>query len=585
MDSKNDSIDLVRAALGLDPCDLAIKNICLLNVFSGSMKVSTIGIKHGRVVSINSPEDIESSEVFDGEGLYAIPGFIDSHIHIDSTLLTPVNLANLIVPFGTTTVLADPMEIANVAGLRGIEALLGNIQHLPFHIFLEIPSRVPSAPGLETTGGCIGLDDVRSMLEWDLTVSLGELDPSKVLGLQKEYFAKVSSAHSHRMIVNGHAAGLKGRDLAAYACVGIADDHECLHFEELLDRIELGMAVMVREGSTERNLDELIQGVVHNSLDTRFLMMCSDDKHPDDIIKEGHIDYMVNRAISLGLLPLQAIQMATLNPATHFRIDDTLGCIAPGRWADIILTKDIYEIQPEYVFVAGNLVAKDGHLTNPLPPSEYPEWLRNTIRVTSGTRPQDFYIKRNGSTCLVHVIEVSEDQIVNRQSCAELPVIGQRVKADIEQDVLRIAVVERYDKNGNIGQAFIRGFGMKEGAISSSIAHDHHNIVIVGVDEESMATCVRATMEMQGGFVIAQKNEVLHQLPLPLGGLLSDQSAVQVGRHLEQLNKCVKTMGCKLASPFMTLSFVSLPTVPDLGLTDMGLIDVRSHKIISAFKD
>ncbi|MEJ5202564.1 MAG: adenine deaminase [Anaerolineales bacterium] len=573
-------IELVEAALGYLPFDAVIDNVKVVNVYTGNILDGAIGIKNGRVVTFRAPKNAESMQYMDGKGKYAIPGLIDTHVHIDSTLLTPHGMAELVVPHGTTAVFADPMEISNVAGYAGMEALLLGSEQLSFHIYLEVSSRVPTAPGLETTGGELRLEEVRRILRWKEAVSLGELDPSKILGLHPEYFAKVEAALGLGKIANGHAIGLSGERLIAYACGGLMDDHECVTFEEAITRNELGMAVLVREGSTERNLETLIRGAVAHKIDTRHWMMCTDDKHPNEMLSEGHIDYMVNKAISLGMSPIQAIQMATLNAAAHFRLDHELGSIAPGRWADIILTESLQSIQPVQVFFKGQLVAENGTLTSRPPAVVYPHWLRHTVELTRGKQAADYRLPASSNAVSVHVIQIFPDQIINRRESARLPVDDGTICTDPQKDVIKLAVVERYGKNGNIGMTFVRGFGLKQGAISSTVSHDHHNLVIAGVDDESMATCARATEEMQGGLVVARGQEVLGRLPLPLGGLFSDEPPKRVIEMLEEINAIAHSLGCMLPAPFMTLSFISLPTVPELGLTDKGLVDVLNHTII-----
>ena len=574
---------LVETALGRHPYDLIVQNVQVVNVYSGEVTAGAIGIKHGRVVTIAASEDAQALQTFDGQGLYALPGFIDSHIHVDSTLVTPESLAELIIPAGTTTLLADPMEIANVAGFKGIEALLQAAATLPYHIFIEVSSRVPTAPGLETTGGELNLKDVKRILEWPTCISLGELDPSKVLGLGDEYFSKIQAAYALNKIANGHGAGLDGDRLVAYACAGLADDHECVTYQEALDRLRLGMPVLVREGSTERNLQALIAGVLADARDTRHWMFCTDDKHPDDIRNEGHIDCMINDAIQAGLPPMQAIQMATINAALHFRLEQEIGSLSPGRWADIVLVERLERIEPRFVFFKGRIIAQEGQLLEPVPLSSYPDWLRHSVKVLRGDKAEHFVLPAEGESATVRVVELYPDQIINDEGQAELPVVKGNIMSDIETDTLKVAVVERYGKNGNIGIAFVRGFGLKQGAISSSVAHDHHNIIVVGTNEADMAACVRATEAMQGGLVATVGTKVLAQLPLPLGGLLSEEPVDDVIEQLEQLNSIVaELMGCRLSGPFMTLSFLSLPTVPEFGLTDMGLVRVRDHKLISS---
>lgn len=574
--------NMIKAVLNHEPLDLLIKNVQVVDVYTGRITPGTLGIKDGRIVHPNA-SGFSAKETFDGRGCYAMPGFIDSHVHLDSTLLTPENLAEMIVPHGTTVMLADPMEIANVAGIEGLKALLLGADQVPYHILLEVCSRVPTAPGLETTGGELGLAEVQEILGWQNSISLGELDPSKVLGLREEYLGKVEAAHALNKIANGHAAGLEGDELVAYACGGLADDHECVDYEDAIARLKLGLSVLVREGSTERNLDLILGKAMEEGLTTRHFMFCTDDKHPDDIQAEGHIDYMVNRAIALGVPPVEAIQMASLNTAQHFRMEDRLGSLTPGRWADVILSKSLEHIIPVEVFVRGQHVASQGKLTQPIPAIQYPEWVRHTVKLTRGRQAQDFILKADGDQADVWVIELYPDQIINRPGKAALPVVNSAVQTDPAQDLLKLAVVERYGKNGNVGVTFVRGFGMQNGAIASSVSHDHHNIVTAGTNDADMAACAAAIEEMQGGLAIAANGKVLGRLPLPIGGLMSEKPAAEVIRTLEEMTAIYHELGGTLPAPFMTISFISLPTVPELGLTDKGLVNVRQHALISPF--
>ncbi|MBN1267875.1 MAG: adenine deaminase [Anaerolineales bacterium] len=577
-------LSLVRAAMGQEPFDLIIRNVKVLNVVSGELLPGVLGIKHGRIVTTQAAKDAETKNEYDGGGRFAVPGLIDTHVHVDSTLVTPEGLAELIVPAGTTCLLADPMEIANVAGIEGLKALLQAAEDLPYHIFVEVSSRVPTAPGLETTGGVLGLEEVKELLAWPQSVSLGELDPSKVLGLREEYFAKIQAAWELNKIANGHAIGLEGAGLDAYACAGLADDHECVTFEEARDRVRRGLAVLIREGSTERNLEALIKGLVKHGSELASWMFCTDDKHPDDIKREGHIDWMVRQAVALGLEPLHAVQLATINAARHFRLEQEIGSLTPGRWADIILVSDLNDFQPQEVFFKGKLVANKGRLLEKVPVSSYPDWLRHTVKVGRGRQGDHFALHSKGDSAEVRVIELFPDQIINREGRASLPVVDGCVQNDVANDVLKLSVVERHGKTGTIGTAFVHGFGLKQGALASSVSHDHHNIVIVGTNDDDMAACVRAVEETQGGMVAVLDGELLGRVELPLGGLLSEKPVDKVISELERLNESVRgQLGGVLPAPMMTLSFISLPTVPELGLTDLGLVDVLGHKLISVF--
>ncbi len=576
-------VELIEAASGKREYDLIIRDVQVVNVHSGEIKAGAIGIYGGLIVSAYVGDEAQAKREFDGKNRFALPGFIDTHVHIDSTLLTPGALAALITPCGTTAAFADPMEIANVAGMRGVKEFVQSAAELPYHFYMEVPARVPSAPGLETTGGELGLMETREMLGWESAISLGEIDPSKIIEPKPEYLEKVLHAQAVGKIVNGHAAGLSPEELAIYSSAGIADDHECITYEEAKARLSLGMSVLVREGSTERNLEALVAGLVRENADTQHWMMCTDDKHPDDIAREGHIDFMVRKAISGGLDPMRAIQMATINAAEHFRIGHVLGSLAPGRWADVILAKDLHDLRAESVFYKGELVAEKGELTVEITPYPFPGWLRDTVKIRRGRSATDYRLAADAGKVNGRVIHIHPDQIINEGKTEILEVIGGSIQAAPARDICKLAVVERYGKNGNIGITFVSGFGLMAGAMASSVSHDHHNIVVVGADDVSMASCTRAIERLHGGLVACRGDEVLAELPLPIGGLLSDREAESVIHDLEKMNEAARSLGCTLPAPFMTLSFISLPTVPELGLTDMGLIDVREHKIIPPF--
>ena len=575
----------IHAALGNRPLDLLLRNVKLVDVYCQAVVATDIGIAGDRIVSVlpgfNRPA---ARRTVDAGGRYALPGFIDAHIHIESALLTPDRLAEVVVPTGTTTLLVDPMEVANVAGYDGLVEFLRALPALPYRIFVQVSSRVPTAPGMETTGGELGPREVRRAMAWPASVSLGELDPSKVLGVQATYLRKILAAHARGKIANGHAAGLSGQQLEAYAAARLADDHECVTLDEVKERLALGLAVIIREGSSERNLRDLVAGIVREKLPTRHMLFCVDDKFSADLAREGHIDYNVNQAIQLGLDPIQAIQMASLNAAEHFRLDDRLGALVPGRWADLILADSLDLIVPAQVYVGGRLVAEAGRLVVDVPAVRYAGWLRNTVRARRGTRAAHFNLPAAGSRVCVRVIEIVPDQIINHLVEAELPVVDGCLQADPAQDVLKIAVVERHGKNGNLAVAFARGFGLQRRAIASSVAHDHHNIVVLGANDDDMAACVRALVKMRGGFVAVEQGQTLAALPLPIAGLMSDRPAVEVNAALDALNAAAQQLGSRLNSPFMTLSFVSLPSIPEAGLTDLGLVDVRARRFLPVIK-
>ncbi|MDL2214422.1 adenine deaminase [Clostridia bacterium OttesenSCG-928-O13] len=576
---------LIRAGLKKEECDIALCNVKLVNVFSREVYPTTIYIKGKRVVSICPDADLPCRTRVDCGGQYALPGFIDSHMHFESTMLSPEALAAFVVEKGTTTLCADLMEIANVCGEEGIRCMLAGADRLPYRMLIEVSSRVPTAPGLETTGAIMDEVSVARLMQDEASISLGELDPSKILNEGEEYLKKVADTLAMRKIVNGHAIGKSGQDLNIYASSGISDDHECVERGEMLDRLRLGMKVLVREGSTERNLDELIQGVLDLGLATDNLCFCTDDKHVDEIKREGHINYNVNRAIQLGMEPMDAICMATVNAAKHFRLEDEIGSITPGRIADIILCESLSDIQPTCVYFEGKKVFEAGTLHFDAAPNTYPDWLYDTVHLKNPITAQSFLVPCTGTSARVNVIDLIDRQIINRWAVEELAVENGALVADVSRDILKIAVVERYGKNGNVGVGFVRGFTLGQGAVAYSMSHDHHNIVVIGTNDEDMAVCVNCVADMHGGLAAALNGEVTAQMPLPIGGLMSADPVEEVDRQLAAMNTAAAKLGCTLPAPFMTLSFISLPTVPQLGLTDMGLVDVDACKLIPLLAD
>ena len=572
----------IETGLGMHVCDLKTEHVKLVNVFSGEVYPTNIYIKNKRIVSIDPSADLEAKKVLDGNGQYALPGLIDAHMHFESTMLSPEALASVVVPQGTTTMCADLMEIANVAGEEGLRAMLQSMNRLPYRMLIEVSSRVPTAPGLETTGAVLGAEEVANIMEWEESVSLGELDPSKILFVKDEYIKKVADTLAKRKLVNGHAIGRLGQELNVYASSGISDDHECVNTNEMIERLKVGMKVFIREGSSERNVDELIRGVIEHELDTSNLMFCTDDKHAREIQVEGHINYNVSRAVELGLDPMKAIQIATVNSAKHFRMEDEIGSITPGRLADIILVEDWREVKPTVVIFEGNVVAENGNLLEECKVEEYPDWLKHTVTLKNPITAESFATlskKQDGST-KIHLIDMIPRQIINHHVLEEMQVKNGKIQVNIEKDILKLAVVERYGKNGNVCVGFVRGFELKKGALAYSMSHDHHNIVVVGTNDEDMALAVNEVARLNGGLSVACDGKILNSMELPIGGLMSEKPAEEVMAQLDILNADAKALGCGMDAPFMSLSFISLPTVPDLGLTDLGLVDVLEHKLI-----
>lgn len=571
---------LVETGLGRRSCDLKLGNVRLVNVFSGEVYPTDIYIQGRRVVSIEPGADLEAREVLDGGGQYALPGLIDSHMHFESTMLSPEALANLVVPKGTTTLCADLMEIANAAGEEGLRAMLTSLERLPCRMLIEVSSRVPTAPGLETTGAELDAEAVGRILSWPESVALGEMDPSKILLVKDEYLQKIQTALARRKIANGHAIGRMGQELNVYAGAGLSDDHECVEPEELLARLRLGMRVLIREGSTERNLDALVKGVLEAGLSCENLCFCTDDKHAVEILREGHINYNVNRAVQLGLDPMRAIQMATVNAARHFRVEDEIGSITPGRLADILLSPSLEDIQPSLVLFEGRVVAENGEMREPCQVQSYPAWLKDTVHLKKPVTAASFRIPARKERVRVNLIQLIDRQIINKWTTAELTAEDGALRPDPDRDIAKLAIVERYGKTGGVGLGFVKGFTLRRGAMAYSMSHDHHNIVTVGCDDADMALAVNTVAELHGGLAVALDGQVLDAMALPIGGLMSEGTAEEVMARLDGMNQAAARTGCTLPAPFMTLSFISLPTVPELGITDLGLVDVSAHCLI-----
>lgn len=579
--------ELIASGLGEIQCDWKLENVKLVNVFSEEILDTDIYIKDKRIVSIDPSADLKAVNVKNCGGKYAIPGLIDAHMHFESTMLSPEALASVVVPCGTTTMLADLMEIANVAGEEGLREMLKSIEVLPYRMLIEVSSRVPTAPGLETTGAVLGEKEVDGLLEWDKSISLGEMDSSKILiTREKQYIEKILSALKRGKVVNGHAIGRLGQELNVYAASGISDDHECVTLQEMRERLRVGIKVFIREGSTERNVDALVKGIIDNDLPTDNIMFCTDDKHIDDIKAEGHINYNVNRAIELGLNPIKAIKIATINTAKHFRMEEDIGSITPGRFADIIISDSIEKVIPNEVWFEGKLVARHGELTERNEVRKYPDWIKDTVHLKETVTAERFEVlctneQIDNGYVNARIIELIKSQIVNNEKIDKLPVESNRVLCDMNKDYLKLAVVERYGKTGGIGVGFVRGFNLKKGAMAYSMSHDHHNIVVVGTNDNDMAVAANCIAEIKGGLCTVEDGKVIASMALPIGGLMSEKSSDKVEEELKMMNESARKIGCSMQAPFMTLSFISLPTVPELGLTDKGLIDVLNHKLVS----
>ena len=559
--------------------DLVVKSAKLVNVATLEVYEASIAIKQGVVVDVGYVDDLvgPQTRIVNAESLYAAPGFIDAHVHLESSHLTLAGFVEAALPHGTTSAVFDPHELANVAGRLGVEALMEEAEGLPFNPFFTVPSCVPSAPGLETSGAELGLSDVVALLTKPRVVGLAEvMDYPGVLQGRRDLLSKMEAAARLSKVVDGHCPGLRGRSLASYIAAGPSSDHEALSGEEALEKLRLGMWVMVREGSAAKGLEEVLRAVVKEGLDTSRIMLVTDDIDPRDLMA-GHLDVRLRRAVELGVEPLEAVRLVTLNPSTYFKLQRRAGMVAPGWRADLVLLRDLKELKPAVVIAAGEVVAVEGSLTKPIPRRRYPEPLHRTVKVAKRLTPLDLAVKVSEelSDVRARVIVVREGSLVTEVGEAWLKVVNGLVQPSPEDDVLQLAVVERHGKGGGVGLGFVSGLGLRRGAVATTYAHDSHNIVVVGASWGDMALAVRRLEELQGGVAVVVEGRVAAEVRLEVAGLMSYAPLSEVARGLENVEEALRRLGCKLTRPLQALSFTALPVIPKLKLTDKGLVDVE----------
>jgi adenine deaminase len=565
-----DLAELIRVARGDEPADLLLKNARIVNVFTGDIEETHIAIVHSRIAGLG---DYQAHEVVDLGGRYVCPGFIDAHVHIESAMVPPNEYARAVVPCGTTTVIADPHEVANVLGLEGIRYMLEMAKYNPLSIYVMAPSCVPSTE-METTGAALHWYDLQTLQHEPYVLGLGEMmNFHGVVNGVPDVLDKLRAYQGR--VKDGHAPGVEGKSLMAYIAANIGSDHECTTLEEARHKLGLGMFIFLREASYARNLRDLLPVV--NPHTSRRLCFCTDDRMPSDLLDEGHIDHMVRVAISEGIEPTTAIRMATLNPSEYFHLHDR-GAIAPARRADLVVFSDLRSPRAEMVYRGGKLVAKDGQVI-PWERPQRPSVLRSSMNVDWSH--VNFRVSANGRQ--IRVIGLMPDQIITQHLVEELPIRDGEVMADPKRDILKLAVVERHLATGNVGLGFVKGLGLQKGAIASTVAHDHHNIVVAGADDESMFNAMQAIAAARGGMAAAYNETVLAQLPLPIAGLMSDQPIETVRHQMEDVLAAVKQLGSPLDHPFEALSFLALPVIPTLKLTDLGLVDVDKFQLVSLF--
>jgi len=561
----------IEVAHGEKPADMVLKNAQVVNVFSGDIHETDVAIFDGIIVGLG---EYEAKTIIDLGGNYLCPGFIDGHVHIESSMVIPSEFAACVVPLGTTSVVADPHEIANVLGLDGIRFMMEASRNLPLSVYIMLPSCVP-ATDMETSGAKLYSPDLAMFLNQEEVLGIAEMmNFPGVIYRDREVLEKISIAKWKR--VDGHAPLVSGKDLAAYITAGIKSDHECTRLEEAKEKLRNGMYVMIREGTTARNMDELLPLV--NDHNARKCMFVTDDRHPADLMDDGHINSIVRGAIRKGMDPIRAIQLATINTAEYFQLKN-LGAVAPGYIADLIVLSDLEEVSVEQVYKRGVLAAEDGQIVGWEIP-EHPPFIRGTMNI-NWMGMSDVSVEALGEK--VRVIGVIPNQIITENLVEKVRIEDGKALSDPDRDILKILVAERHRASGNMAKGFVKGFGLREGALGSSVAHDSHNIIVVGATDDDILTAIVEIVRMGGGQVVVKQGKILEALPLPIAGLMSDEPLQEVRNKIESLNAAARECGCRLDDPFMQMSFLALPVIPSLKITDKGLVDVEKFQFTDLF--
>lgn len=560
---------LIAVARGEAQADLLLTNARIINTFTAEIEKSNVAISQGRIAGIGDYS--QAKQKIDLKGKYLAPGLINGHIHIESSLLHISEYARAVVPRGTSAIVTDLHEIANVAGLKGIRYLMDCARTLPMDCYYMAPSCVP-ATHLETSGAELGAKELKIALRWKNVIGLGELmNFPGVLMRDKEVLKKVILAKGK--VIDGHAPGVSGKDLNAYLTAGASSDHESTTLEEGREKLRRGMYLMIREGSSEKNLDDLLPLVTDKTY--KRCLFVTDDRTCADLLREGDIDAVARKAIARGLNPIRAVQMATINTAEHFRLRG-VGAIAPGYVANLIVIDDLSMLSVDMVFHQGKLVAQKGKAL-------FSTSSRSDPGITHSVNIKGFGIealKIPASRKDQPIIEIVPGQVTTKGIKLEPDVRDGFVVPDIERDILKLIVVERHKASGNIGLGLVKGFGLKNGALGSSIAHDSHNIIVAGTNDQDIFAAVKEIERLEGGLVAAAGGKIRGSLALPIAGLLSEEPLEAVVYKLEELQKIAAGLGCVLPSPFATLSFLALAVIPELRLTDKGLVDVVAFKLL-----
>jgi adenine deaminase len=587
------STHLVDVVMGRQPADLVIRNGRWVNVHSGEIIAGTDVAIYGGRIAYAGPDAGHTvgpeTEIIDAGDRYLVPGFCDAHMHVESGMVTVTEFARAVMPHGTTSMFIDPHEIANVLGLRGVRLMHDEAATLPINVYVQVPSCVPSAPGLETPGATIGAEEVAEAMQWPGIVGLGEMmNFPGVFNNDAQMHAEMAATRRAGKVVGGHYASLDlGLPFHGYVAGGPADDHEGTRLEDGIARVRQGMRAMLRLGSAWYDVASQVRAITERGLDSRNFILCTDDCHPGTLVYEGHMDRVVRHAISQGLRPLTAIQMATLNTAVHFGLERDIGSITPGRLADIVLTSDLTSLPVETVIAGGRVVAVDGRLTIDLPPYTYPDFAIGTVKLGRELNKYHFDVPApTPEPVKTRVIGVVENQAPTRALMRVLPVQEGVVQMDTRQDIAQIALVERHQSTGQVVNGFVSGFGLNVPcAIASTVAHDSHHMIIAGTSKRNMAVAANRLGEVGGGVVVFKEGKEIALIELPIAGLMSDERAEVVAEKAGRMMEAFRECGCRLNNAYMQLSLLALVVIPELRISDLGLVDVDRFEIVPLFVD
>ena len=582
---------MANVAMGAEKADMVIKNARLVNVCTAEIQEGIdVAIAEGRIALVGDASHCigDNTKIIDATGQYIAPGFMDAHIHVESAMVTVREYARAVVPHGTTGIFMDPHEICNVCGPEGVKAMIDDGKTVPLKAMSNVPSCVPAVAGFEDTGSHIGPEEVREMMTWDGIMGLGEMMnfPGVIFGDPNVHGELAETLKTDQVVTGHYSVPETGPGLNAFIASGVRCCHESTRAEDVLEKMRHGMYALMRYGSAWHDMPVIIRAILDNNVEDRFACLISDDTHPDTLISEGHLDHIVRCAVKEGLDPIKAIQYVTINPATCFRMDHEMGSITPGKCADIVFFNDLNDIQITRTIIDGDVVAENGVLTADIGDSNFPDSVFNTMHVGYEITPGSFKIAApegaEGSV-KTRVIEIIPNRVGNYERIVDLKVEDGYVQPDGSQDIMKMAVFERHHETGTKGCGFLKGFGFKKGAMAQTVSHDAHNLLVAGTNDEDMALAANTLVECGGGMCAVADGKVLALVPLPIAGLMNDLPAEEMADLISKLDAAWKEMGCVINSPYMTMALIPLACLPELRLTNRGLVDCRTFQFVDLF--